>query len=65
MFDEDLPRNRDDIMTNLCRQPLDTLSVEELTERISLLQSEIERAKKQITFATSSKASAEALFRKS
>lgn len=65
MDDDDLPRRRDDILTALTRQPLDPLSVDELDDRIAALEGEIARIKAHRTAATSQKAAAEALFRKS
>lgn len=64
MDDDDLPRRRDDILTALIKQPLDPLSVDELGERIAILEAEIERVKAHRNAATSQKAAAEALFRK-
>ncbi|WP_411339637.1 DUF1192 domain-containing protein [Sphingopyxis sp. J-6] len=64
MDDDDLPRRRDDVLAALTRQPLDPLSVDELDERVALLEAEIERVKAHKAAATSHKAVAEALFRK-
>lgn len=64
MDDDDLPRRRDDALAALTRQPLDPLSVDELDERVALLEAEIERVKAHKAAATSHKAVAEALFRK-
>jgi len=63
--DDDLPRRRDDVLTALTRQPLDPLSVDELDDRITALEGEIARIKAHRSAATSQKAAAEALFRKS
>jgi uncharacterized small protein (DUF1192 family) len=65
MDDDDLPRRRDDVLTALIKQPLDPLSVDELGERIEILEGEIARVKAHRSAATSQKAAAEALFRKS
>ncbi|GAO76993.1 MULTISPECIES: DUF1192 domain-containing protein [unclassified Sphingopyxis] len=65
MDDDDLPRRRDDVLTALTRQPLDPLSVDELDDRIAALEGEIARIKAHRSAATSQKAAAEALFRKS
>ena len=65
MDDDDLPRRRDDVLTALIRQPLDPLSVDELDDRIAALEGEIARIKEHRSAATSEKAAAEALFRKS
>ncbi|WP_260582397.1 DUF1192 domain-containing protein [Sphingopyxis sp. PET50] len=64
MDDEDLPRRRDDVLAALTRQPLDPLSVDELNDRIAVLESEIERTRKHRDAAGAFKMSAEALFRK-
>ena len=64
MDDDDLTRRRDDVLAALIKQPLDPLSVDELGERIEVLEAEIERVKAHRSAATSQKASAEALFRK-
>ena len=64
MDDDDLPRRRDDILAALTRQPLDPLSLDELDERVAVLQVEIERIKAHKAAAGGFKASAEALFRK-
>lgn len=65
MDDDDLPRRRDDVLTALIKQPLDPLSVDELDDRIAALEGEIARIKAHRSAATSQKAAAEALFRKS
>lgn len=65
MDDDDLPRRRDDVLTALTRQPLDPLSVDELDDRIAALEGEIARIRAHRSAATSQKAAAEALFRKS
>ncbi|MBL8650748.1 MAG: DUF1192 domain-containing protein [Sphingopyxis sp.] len=64
MDDEDLPRRRDDVLAALIKQPLDPLSVDELDDRIAALEGEIARTRARIAFATSHKASADALFKK-
>ncbi|AMG75793.1 DUF1192 domain-containing protein [Sphingopyxis granuli] len=64
MDDDDLPRRRDDLLAALIRQPLDPLSVDELADRIAVLEAEIERTRKHAAAAGSFKANAEALFRK-
>lgn len=64
MDDDDLPRRRDDILAALIKQSLDPLSVEELDDRIAVLESEISRTKSHQAAAGGFKASAEALFRK-
>ncbi|MGR4891407.1 DUF1192 domain-containing protein [Sphingopyxis sp. LARHCG72] len=64
MDDDDLPRRRDDVLAALIKQPLDPLSVDELDDRIAVLEGEIARIKAHRSAATSQKAAAEALFRK-
>lgn len=63
-LDELFPGKPDDPLTQLTRQDLDPLSVEELHARIAVLQAEIERAKARIEAAVSFRASAEAVFKK-
>ena len=65
MDDDDLPRRRDDVLTTLIKQSLGPLSVDELSERIAILEAEIERVKAHRAAATSHKAIADALFKKS
>jgi len=62
--DENLPRRKDDLVAQLAKQDLDPLSVEELEERITLLEAEIERSRTKIQRAVNHRASANALFRK-
>jgi len=62
--DENLPRRKDDLVAQLAKQDLDPLSVEELQERIALLEAEIARSRSKISFAINHRASADALFRK-
>ena len=64
MDDDELPRRRDDVLDALARQPLDPLSVDELSERIVALEAEIDRTRKHLAAAGGVKANAEALFRK-
>lgn len=52
MDDDDLPRRRDDVLAALVKQPLDPLSVDELGERIEILEAEIERVKAHRSAAT-------------
>ena len=63
-LDELFPGKPDDPLTQLTRQDLDPLSVEELQSRIATLQSEIARAQARIEAAVSFRASAEAIFKK-
>lgn len=63
-MDDDLPKRADDPVTILTKQDLDPMSVNELHERISLLEGEINRVRAKIDKSVNHKASAEALFRK-
>jgi uncharacterized small protein (DUF1192 family) len=63
-LDDLFPRKPDDPLTQLVRQDLDPLSVEELHARIEILQGEVERVRGKIDFAVHHRASAEALFKK-
>ena len=62
--DENLPLRRDDPLTQLARQDLDPLSVEELDARVAALEEEIARIKRHKTRAVNHRASAEALFKR-
>ena len=64
MDDDDLPRRRDDVLTALIKQSLAPLSLDELGDRIAILEAEIERVKAHRAAATSHKAIADALFKK-
>ncbi|UZK67597.1 DUF1192 domain-containing protein [Sphingomonas sp. M1-B02] len=61
--DENLPRRKDDLVAQLGRQDLDPYSVEELEERIQLLEAEIERSRIKMQRAVNHRASADALFK--
>jgi uncharacterized small protein (DUF1192 family) len=63
-MEDNLPRKVVDALAQLQRQDLDPLSVSELDARIASLEDEIVRTRRKRDFATSHKASAEALFRK-
>jgi len=63
-LDELFPGKPADPLTQLTKQDLDPLSVEELEERIATLEGEIERVRGRIAAATSHRASAEQLFKK-
>ncbi|WP_213982042.1 DUF1192 domain-containing protein [Sphingomonas sp. dw_22] len=62
--DENLPRRRDDLVVQLAKQDLDPFSVEELEERIALLETEIERSRTKIQSAVHHRASADSLFKR-
>ena len=63
-FDEILAKNPSDPLSQLVRQDLERLSVDELTARIALLEAEAARCRHQIERATKHRASADDLFRK-
>lgn len=62
--EEYVSKHPQDPASLLARQDLDPLSIEELTERIALLETEIVRTRARISQAVNHRASAEALFRK-
>jgi uncharacterized small protein (DUF1192 family) len=63
-WDELLPKKADDPLTQLTRQDLDPLSVEELGARIEVLEAEIARARAKIEAAVQFRSSADAIFKK-
>lgn len=63
-LDELFPNKPDDPLTQLTKQDLDPLSVEELEARITVLQGEIERVKAKLQNAVNFRATAESLFKK-
>ncbi|HSX56283.1 MAG TPA: DUF1192 domain-containing protein [Sphingomonas sp.] len=64
MDEADLPRRTDDAAAQLARQDLDPFSVEELAERIQLLEAEIARCRQKMERAVNHRASADALFKR-
>ena len=62
--DENLPRRKDDLAQQLGKQDLDPFSVEELQERIELLEAEIARTRTRKERAVNHRASADALFKR-
>jgi len=62
--DDSLPRKSRDLVAELARQDLDPFSVEELQERIAMLEAEIARSKQRIERAVNHRASADALFKR-
>jgi uncharacterized small protein (DUF1192 family) len=62
--DENLPRRKDDLVAQLGKQDLDPYSVEELEERIALLEAEIVRSRTRLERAVNHRASADALFKR-
>ena len=63
-LDDLFPSKPDDPLVLLSRQDLDPLSVDELHERIALLEGEIARVRAKIEVSVNHRASAEELFRK-
>lgn len=59
---DDLPRRKGDLVSQLATQPLDSLSVDELSLRIALLEAEIARTRAHREKAGRTRAAAEALF---
>ena len=62
-MEDDLPRIRGDAASRLAGEPLDTYSQDELLERISLLEAEIERVRAHHTKAAEKRKLADALFK--
>jgi uncharacterized small protein (DUF1192 family) len=63
-LDELFPGKPADPLTQLTKQDLDPLSVEELEERVRTLEGEIERVRARMGAAVSHRANAEQLFKK-
>jgi uncharacterized small protein (DUF1192 family) len=63
-LDELFPDKPSDPLTQLVRQDLDPLSVEELEARIAALEGEIARVRAKMEHAVNHRASADALFKK-
>ncbi len=63
-LDELFPAKPDDPLTQLTRQDLDPLSVEELEARIAILEGEIARVTAKMDAAVQFRASADEIFRK-
>jgi uncharacterized small protein (DUF1192 family) len=62
-LDDILPKRGDDPLVQLLKQDLDRLSVDELRDRITLLQAEIARVQQKLDGATKFKSAASALFK--
>ncbi|MBA2936378.1 DUF1192 domain-containing protein [Sphingomonas sp. CGMCC 1.13654] len=62
--EDDLPRRADDPVAALARQDLDPLSVEELTARVTALETEIARTRRKIEGAVNHRATADSLFKR-
>jgi len=63
-LDELFPKKAGDPLTELTKQDLDPLSVEELEARIAVLEGEIARVRAKMSAAVQFRASADELFRK-
>ena len=61
-MDEDLPRAKGDAAGKLASESLDPYSLDELTERIAQLETEIARIKAHRDKASAHRAAADALF---
>lgn len=65
MVDDDpFSARPDDPLTQLCREDIDRLSVDELDARVLALEGEIARVRARRDYAVNHKASAEALFKR-
>ena len=65
MIDENAPRKaRGQTLVDLAREDLDLYAVEELTERIELLEAEIARTREKLHRKQQGRAAADALFSK-
>ena len=63
-LDELFPGKPDDPLTLLAKQDLDPMSIEELENRIVVLEAEIARVRAKIEASVNFRASADELFRK-
>ncbi len=63
-LDEFYSKKPADPLTIIAKQDLDPLSVDELFERVEILEAEIDRVKRKIEGAVNHKASADALFKR-
>lgn len=63
-LDEILPKRPDDPLVQLLKQDLDRLSLEELRDRITLLQAEIDRVQRKLEGAAKFRSAADLLFKK-
>jgi uncharacterized small protein (DUF1192 family) len=62
-LDDLFAKRPDDPLVKLSRQDLDPFSVEELAERVALLEQELSRVKQKLEGAVNFRASADALFK--
>ncbi|HTN15024.1 MAG TPA: DUF1192 domain-containing protein [Sphingomonadaceae bacterium] len=63
MDEDDLPRRRGDAASQLSRESLDSYSLDELADRIAMLEAEIARVKAHRDKADAHRAAADALFK--
>ncbi|MEE9433169.1 MAG: DUF1192 domain-containing protein [Sphingorhabdus sp.] len=63
-MDDDLPQRQDDPLSQLIKQDLDPLSLDELDERIELLRQEVARCEAKKAAASGHMQAADALFKK-
>lgn len=63
-IDDNLPLRGSDPLSQLIREDLDPLSIDELQARIETLKAEIQRCETKIGAASSHRNAADALFRK-
>ncbi|HEY4545739.1 MAG TPA: DUF1192 domain-containing protein [Pedomonas sp.] len=64
-LDELMPRrNADDPLAALRREDLDRLSLDELKQRISVLEAEIDRTRAKLDSASTFRSAADALFKR-
>lgn len=64
MFEDDLPKKKTDLVTELAREDLDRLSIAELDTRIAALEAEVERTRKKRAGAADFRSAADALFKR-
>ena len=62
-LDELFAKRPDDPLTQVTRQDLDPLSIEELNERLEILKTEIARVNQKIQASVNFRASADAIFK--
>lgn len=60
---DDLPTKKPSPLTDVEKEDLSTISADELEERVTRLEAEIERTKAEITAKKSSRAAADAFFK--
>ncbi len=64
MFDEELPRKKNDLLADLAREDLDKLSIAELDGRIAALEAEAIRCRVKREGAAKFRAAADELFKR-